>query len=422
MNNHKASRALLAIALLMLTTQQTRAADLKDFEAREYKDADGNVLLYRIYKPKDYDPAKKYPLILFLHGAGERGNDNKAQVRDALYFAKDPFQKVQPSFVVAPQCPGARQAFQIYGTSKRYNQTYNNYADSAGEWKSYTIPLAKLTSGAKSYLSIINSAPNRRPAPNANAAPAPATPVTSEFRNIAIGEDGAAPAPLDLKKLNFDKKQGKGKATVSDDGKTLTLTGDLSLKIPLEYKVTDKTMLTFEFRSPKGAEGAAHAIAMDSDDFFDYRWANMDWSAKKGGMGKEPSTPMRLTLEVLGKLQKEFSVDDKRLYLTGLSMGGYGTWDLLARYPDMFAAAVPVCGGGDESMAAKMKDVPIWCFHGGADPTVPTQRSRDMIKAIKDAGGNPKYTEYPGVGHNSWDKAYSDKDLPAWLFSQVKKD
>lgn len=422
MNNHKANRTLLAIALLILTTYQTRAADLKDFEAREYKDADGNVLLYRLYKPKDYDAAQKYPLILFLHGAGERGNDNKAQVRDALYFAKDPFQTVQECFVVAPQCPGSRQAFQIYGTSKNLNQDFNNYADSAGEWKSYTIPLAKLTTGPKSYLSIINSGGNRRPAPNANANATPTAPVTSEYRNIAIGEEGAAPLPLDLTKLNFEKKQGRGKASVSDDGKTLTITGDLSLKIPLEYKVTGKTTLTFEFRSPKGSEGSAHAIALDSDDFFDYRWANMDWSAAKGGMGKEPSTPMRLTLEVLGKLQKEFSIDDKRLYLTGLSMGGYGTWDLLARHPDMFAAAVPVCGGGDESMAAKMKDVPIWCFHGGADPTVPTQRSRDMIKAIKDAGGNPKYTEYPGVGHNSWDKAYSEKELPAWLFAQVKKE
>jgi predicted esterase len=401
----------------MFTTHGAGAADLKDFEAREYKGADGNVLLYRIYKPKDYDAAKKYPLILFLHGAGERGNDNKAQVRDALYFARDAFQKDHPAFVVAPQCPGARQAFEIYGTSKGFNQDFNNYADSAGEWKKYSIPLAKLSSGAKSYLSIVNSAGNRKPAANGTAVP-----VTSEYRTIAIGEEGGVISPVDLSKLKFGKKEGKGKAEVSEDGKVLTITGDLRLKIPLEYNVTDKTVLNFEFRSPRGAEGAAHAIAMDSDDFFDYRWANMDWSAKKGGMGKEPSTPMRLTLEVLEKLQKEFSIDDKRLYLTGLSMGGYGTWDLLARHPKMFAAAVPVCGGGDESMAAVMKDVPIWCFHGGADPTVPTQRSRNMIKAIKEAGGNPKYTEYPGVGHNSWDKAYSEPELPGWLFAQVKKD
>lgn len=418
MNKQSRVRTLAAVFILILTTCGAGAADLKDFEAREYKDADGNVLLYRIYKPKDYDAAKKYPLILFLHGAGERGNDNKAQVRDALYFARDPFQNEHPAFVVAPQCPGARQAFEVYGTSKSFNQDFNNYAQSVGEWKTYSIPLAALTTGQKSYLSIINAGENRRPAPNAVAA----TPVTSEFRNIGIAEGDKKFPTLDLRKLKFDKKEGKGKAEVSEDGKTVTITGDLRLKIPLEYKVTDKTVLMFEFRSPKDAEGSAHAIAMDSDDFFDYRWANMDWSAKKGGMGKEPSTPMRLTLEVLGKLQKEFSIDDKRLYLTGLSMGGYGTWDLLARYPKMFAAAVPVCGGGDESMAAVMKDVPIWCFHGGADPVVPTQRSRDMIKAIKDAGGNPKYTEYPGVGHNSWDKAYSETELPGWLFAQVKKD
>lgn len=415
MNHHKALRALVTIALLTFTTHAAVAADAKDFEPREYKDADGNVLLYRLYKPKDYDPAKKFPLVLFLHGAGERGNDNLAQVRDALYFAKDAVQKDHPCFVVAPQCPSAPKAFQIYGSSKSFDQTFNDYANSAGDWKSYTIPLAKLTAGPKSYLTIINAGENRRPAANAAAA-APA--IISEFRNIAIGENDAKIPSLDLRKLNFDGKQGKGKADISEDGKTLTLTGDLRVKAPFDYKVTDKTVLAFEFRSPKDGQGAAHAIAMDSDDFFDYRWANMDWSAKKGSMGKEPTTPMRLTLEVLAKLQKEFSIDDKRLYLTGLSMGGYGTWDTLARYPNLFAAAVPICGGGDESAAATLKDIPIWCFHGGADTTVPTERSRNMIKAIKDAGGTPQYTEYPGVGHNSWDKAYSEPELPNWLFAQ----
>jgi poly(3-hydroxybutyrate) depolymerase len=411
-------RGLLTIVLLTFITHSAIAVEAKDFEAREYKDADGNVLLYRLFKPKDYDPARKYPLVLFLHGAGERGNNNLAQVRDALYFAKEAAQKENPCFVVAPQCPNGAQAFQVYGSSKNYNQSVNDYAASAGEWKSYTIVLSKLSGGPKSFLTIINAAENRR-APG-NAAAAPATPVTSEFRNIAIGENGGEAPPVDLRKLSLDKKQGNGKAVVSEDGKTLTITGDLRLKIPFEYKVTEKTVLTFEFRASKDAQGSAHAIGLDNDAFFDSRWANIDWSAKKGGMGKEPATPLRLALEVVSGLQKEFSIDDKRLYLTGLSMGGYGTWDAISRYPKLFAAAVPICGGGDESAAASIKDIPIWCFHGGADPTVPTQRSRDMIKAIKDAGGNPKYTEYPGVGHNSWDKAYSEPELAKWLFAQKK--
>jgi predicted peptidase len=130
---------------------------------------------------------------------------------------------------------------------------------------------------------------------------------------------------------------------------------------------------------------------------------------------------MRLALAAVEGLKKEFNLDESRLYLTGLSMGGYGTWDLLARHPKMFAAAVPVCGGADEATAPVIKDIPIWFFHGGALPVVPTYRSRNMIKALKAAGGEPKYTEYPGVGHNSWDRAYSEPELPKWLFAQKRQ-
>jgi predicted peptidase len=188
------------------------------------------------------------------------------------------------------------------------------------------------------------------------------------------------------------------------------------VKAPLEYKVTPKTLVEFEFRS--AAQGLAHAIALDADDFLDARWANMDWSAAKGVFPKTPSTQMRLTLELLGKLQSEFRLDEKRIYVTGLSMGGYGTWDVIARFPKLFAAAAPVCGGGDEATAATIKDVPIWCFHGGADNVVKPERSRNMIAAIKAAGGSPKYTEYPGVGHDSWNKAYSEPELVKWMFEQ----
>jgi dienelactone hydrolase len=83
-------------------------------------------------------------------------------------------------------------------------------------------------------------------------------------------------------------------------------------------------------------------------------------------------------------------------------VGGYGTWDLVSRRPELFAAAIPVSGGGDPAQAAKLAKLPIWAFHGDADPLVPVERARDMIAAIKKAGGEPKYTEYKGVGHDSW--------------------
>src|SRR5205823_10059822 len=111
-------------------------------------------------------------------------------------------------------------------------------------------------------------------------------------------------------------------------------------------------------------------------------------------------------LAMLDEVMKEYKTDAKRVYLTGLSMGGMGTWSIATAMPDKFAAIVPICGRGDPKQAEKLKDLPIWCFHGEADPTVPVARSRDMIEAVKKAGGHPKYTEYPGVKHDSWLKAY----------------
>jgi poly(3-hydroxybutyrate) depolymerase len=401
----------IALALLIGITRPGRAADAKDFEPREHRDADGNVLRYRLFKPKDYDPSKPYPLILFLHGAGERGTDNQRQVRDALHWAKDAVQNQQPAFVLAPQCPDRRHALAVYGTGKEFDQTFNDYGNgAAGEWKPYRLPIgAKLPTGAKRFLYLVNAADPKAATP----------PPVGEFRNLKVYEEGAAaPATIDPRKLDFAKKQGKGKVDVSADG-TVTMEGDVRAKASFEYAVTPKTVIEFEFRS--AAQGTAHAISLDTDDFFDCRWANMDWAAKSGSAAPEPSTPMRLTLEALGQLRKEFKLDEKRLYVTGLSMGGYGTWDVVQRHPNLFAAAVPVCGGADEATAPRIKHLPIWCFHGGADKVVPPERSRNMVAALKKAGATPNYTEYEGVGHNSWDRAYSEPELPRWLFAQKRE-
>lgn len=126
-------------------------------------------------------------------------------------------------------------------------------------------------------------------------------------------------------------------------------------------------------------------------------------------------------LAILDEVMKDYSTDADRVILTGLSMGGFGTWSLGFAEKDRWAALVPICGGGDPRFGATFKDMPIWCFHGGADNVVPAKYSQDMIAAIKKAGGDPKYTEYEGVGHNSWDEAYGTDELYKWMLKQTRK-
>ena len=128
--------------------------------------------------------------------------------------------------------------------------------------------------------------------------------------------------------------------------------------------------------------------------------------------------PAKMALGILESVEKEYSVDPKRTYLTGLSMGGMGTFSLAAATPEKWAAIVPICGRGDPKTAEKIKDIPMWAFHGDADTAVKVAGSRDMVEAVKKAGGDPKYTEYPGVGHNSWEWAFTEPALAEWLFAQ----
>jgi len=236
------------------------AADNRDrFEPRVFQDGDYK-LPYRLLMPKPYDAKQKYPLVIFLHGAGERGDDNQKQLVHGMNdFASDEIMTRYPAQVFAPQCPSGEQ------------------------W------------GGINRLA-------RSPTPPDKFAPA-----------------------------------------------------------------------------------------------------------------------LEAALKAVDALRKELSIDDRRIYITGLSMGGYGTWDALAKRTELFAAAAPICGGGDPSQASNFKDIPIWAFHGADDETVRVERSREMIEALKVAGGNPKYTEYPGVGHNSWTQTYADPALYEWLFAQRKE-
>ena len=260
----------IAIACLMNVPHTAGAGDpdpRTQLEKRVFQSTDGLSLGYRLFVPEGYDKAKKYPLILFLHGMGERGSDNEAQLEHAevLRFTGDEVQRRQPSILVAPQCPADDKWVPVF-------------------W------------GLK------------------------------EFQDPGEGVD------------------------------------------------------------PKG-----------------------------------PSRAMRAVDELLTALEKEFSVDATRRYVTGLSMGGYGTYDLCLRFPKRFAAAVPICGGADPSLAKRIAKIPFWIFHGADDPAVPAELSRSMVEALKAAGGDPKYTEYEGVKHNSWNPAYNEPGLVEWVFSQSRK-
>jgi predicted peptidase len=153
----------------------------------------------------------------------------------------------------------------------------------------------------------------------------------------------------------------------------------------------------------------------------EHKWCEVDWSAASVEQPANPGAEMTALFELIDKFISTHAVDRERIYLTGLSMGGFGTWDAIARRPHFFAAAVPICGGGDVKTAPTIKGLPIWVFHGGADPVVPVELSRKMVAAIKAAGGEPKYTEYEGVAHDSWTQTYKNDELFQWLFHQKAK-
>jgi predicted peptidase len=228
---------------------------------RTFESSAGLQLPYRLYVPRDYLQSKPYPLLLVMHGSGERGNDNRKQLANGvLAFCEPRLQRRHAAFVFYPQCPeGARW---VDGTST---------------------------------------------------------------------------------------------------GGTYDLT-----QVPL-------------------------------------------------------SRPLSAALELFAALEKEFSIDPRRRLVTGLSLGGYGTWDAILRYPERFAGAMPICGGGDPRQAAAAKQVPVWAFHGAEDDVVPVSASRSMVRALRQAGGRVRYTEYPGVGHNSWERTFASRRALTWLLEQRRR-
>ncbi len=251
----KKTAGLLTLLLLLGLVLPVRA---EDYVAHTFTNATGQTLPYRLLEPKAEFKNQPVPLVLFFHGAGERGTDNAAQLRHGTgLFARPANREQYPCYVLAPQCP-----------------------------------------------------PNQQ-------------------------------------------------------------------------------------------------------------WVDMPWGTESGARPAQPSAAMSLALEILDQVIRDHSVDTNRLYVTGLSMGGYATWDCLTRFPGRFAAAVPICGGGAEkTVTAAVAKVPVWAFHSDDDPVVKVARTRHMIQALRDAGGHPKYFEYWGLGHGSWGRAYDEPELLAWMFAQ----
>ncbi|QDU22579.1 carboxylesterase family protein [Urbifossiella limnaea] len=147
------------------------------------------------------------------------------------------------------------------------------------------------------------------------------------------------------------------------------------------------------------------------------QWVNVPW-AKGSYTSPAVSEPLDLALQLVDASLKELPIDPDRVYVMGLSMGGYGTFDAIQRRPGLFAAAVPVCGAMDVSKSKDVAKVAVWAFHGDKDTVVPPSGSREAVAALRAAGAQPRYTEYPGVGHNSWAPAFRERELWTWVFAQ----
>lgn len=153
------------------------------------------------------------------------------------------------------------------------------------------------------------------------------------------------------------------------------------------------------------------------------RWVETDWD--KGSYDADlvgESESLKLVDRLLDALKEELNYDDKRVYVTGISMGGYGTWNIITHHPDRFAAALPICGGADPGKVSRLIDLPIRTYHADDDWVVPPTSTRETVAALEKAGGRVTYIEYHnGLGHGCWDTAYQEPDSLSWLFKQNKE-
>jgi len=152
------------------------------------------------------------------------------------------------------------------------------------------------------------------------------------------------------------------------------------------------------------------------------KWVDTPWGLGSYSLDNVPeSNELKAVMELIGQLRQKYSIDAKRIYAIGFSMGGYGTWNLLMNHPDVFAAGIPMCGAGDPTKTDILKELSIWAVHGALDPTVPVSGSRDMAKALEAAGAADfHYTEIADAEHDVWNYTYDNAEMFQWLFSRKK--
>ena len=211
----------------------------------------------------------------------------------------------------------------------------------------------------------------------------------------------------------------------TDDGDTI----DYWLMTPVKIEVGRKYPLLLSLHGRGGTTAAASMLAKENnrkkypcfimaprvDSSVGY------WGRPKGLELPDRKPMLTSALKAMDAIMKRLPIDTKRIYVTGQSMGGAGTFCAILSRPEAFAAAIPIAAGWAPEDAPKMKHIPLWIFIGDADKKVRVDYARKITQAIKYAGGAPKYTEYPGIPHNSWTKAYADPATFEWLFKQKNR-
>jgi len=239
-------------------------------------------------------------------------------------------------------------------------------------------------------------------------------------------------APPQLRTLNQREKILTPKVFKSSRGESLPY----RLFTPLHYDQKKKYPLVIYLHGG-GGRGNDNLKQIDGGngyliDFFTSDEAQARYpsfvvapqSPMEGWIEMDSITPTRylhLVSELIGELQRTYNIDNARVYVAGQSMGGFGTFAIISEYPRTFAAGVALCGGGDQAKVARLTNVPIWVFHGAKDESVAVERSRTIVAAIKNAGGNKvRYTEYLDTGHIIWPSVVKETGLLPWLFAQRK--
>lgn len=251
--------------------------------------------------------------------------------------------------------------------------------------------------------------------------------LTPEFGRMLYAQDAGSPKPTETAPAGTPAPGKEVAQSFEKDGKKLY---DYWLFLPADYNDSTDPVPLILFLHGAGESGMnldvvkkhgpPKLVAATPEK---YPFIVVSPQASNTGVGVFERWSADDLLLLLDDVQKKYRVDPDRIYLTGLSMGGFGSWRLAAKAPGRFAAVAPICGGGDpKTQAAALRNVPIWAFHGDKDPVVPLSRTTDMIDAIKAAGGEPILTVYLDVQHDSWTETYANPELYDWFLSHKRSE